>query len=525
MTLGTLVRKLGMAAAFTALVYGAGCAQKTGANANLVTQDDGDGSGSAWWQGDGVTGPGANGDGPGGADGATGVEVCDGFDNNGNGLVDEGTDGQPCTGADGASGVTHCISGALVCYECTPGTTTSRDCGCSVSTNDVCNESGRLVQGVCDECTKLTTESCGVDADCKPGDTRVQRCDTCPPGQDCGSSCIGATYSCTEDCKWEQTSSCTVLAPVCDRDHTAVEKCGNCGRRDVTCDGCFFVESVCHDQGACTPGDQHTMPCFDKGCSAGFVATTSCNDQCSWEPATSCDGCVPGTTTTDHTLCVANHAECGEKVTQTKCVGQTPVTSCQQQPLIEGVSQTTTITDECANVQAPDFCTPDAITTEQISCGNNKCGATFTRTHTCLSNGCGEVDVDGGGCPACAQGDTQSQQCTTGGGDCGSQSRTCGNGCGWGAWSTCTALADACQNGATEQRQCTAACNLTGTSTWQCNGCGWTQITECQSAQAQCNPGDTKDLGPCPHCHTTEQTQTCDASTCSWVTSTCPVCE
>ena len=488
-------------------------------NARTVTED-GDDSGSAWWADDDA-GVGDNGPGQ----PVRSEEACDGLDNDLDGEVDEDTSGAPCIGASGVAGVENCVAGRAVCYECTPGASRDRDCGCSVKTKDVCNDSGRWISGVCDACDTLTTTSCGVDADCKPGETRVQRCDTCPVGQDCGSSCIGATFVCDASCTWKQQSACAVQAPVCDRDSKTIKECGNCGRREVTCDGCFFVESKCNDQGACTPGDSHATPCFANGCADGYIATSTCNDQCSWEPLTTCDGCTPGRTSTIETLCVDDHAECGKRVQRVECLSaSTAADACQDDPVTHGVSRTTTVSNDCGGVVRPNFCTPGRVTIEQVSCGANTCGATFTRTTTCFANGCGASTSDGGGCPECRAGETQTRSCTSGGLACGTQSRTCTSGCGWGAWSGCTA-APTCEAGTVENRPCTAACNKSGTSMWRCNGCGWTQISSCESNDVQCEPGDVQDLGPCPHCRTTRQTKTCDAASCTWKVSTCPVCE
>ncbi|MEZ0314343.1 MAG: hypothetical protein ACAI38_21450 [Myxococcota bacterium] len=510
------------AVAFIAAVCAVACGKQSDVTNDVEALAGGDGS--AWWEGDGTSGGPNNG--PGSQQGGPSEEKCDGLDNDLDGDADEDLGGENCTGPSGGAGVERCVAGKMVCQECTPGEKKTRTCGCGIDTDDVCNDSGRWVNGVCDGCDKLTTDSCGVNAVCRPGEERIRRCDMCPVGQDCGSSCIGATFRCTAGCEWEQVSACQVRPPVCDRDSKRVEECGLCGRHDVTCDGCFFVEGPCQDQGACEPGDSHATPCFSNACTDGFTAMARCNDQCSWIPGT-CDGCAPGPPTDVHINCVDNAPQCGERIMRRQCIGQTTVNSCQDEPLIQGQYTQTTIKDECDDVEAPNTCTPNQVQTQTLQCGAGSCGRTRTLTSTCLGNGCGWTEVVSGSCGSCTSGQTQTRDCTTGTGGCGSETRSCTSGCDWGSWSTCTPRASECTPGEEQMRSCTAACNKPGTSLWRCaGGCGgWQQITQCQSNDVQCNPGDMEDLGACPLCPSVHRTRTCDAATCSWVSSTCPVCQ
>ncbi|HSI03774.1 MAG TPA: hypothetical protein VLC93_04835, partial [Myxococcota bacterium] len=134
------------------------------------------GDGTAWWEGDGTgqVSPGNEkpNDGP-------SAEVCDGLDNDLDGTADEDLGGEPCTGASGAVGVWTCTAGEMVCFECTPGEVNDRGCGCGEDTADACNDSGRWIAGVCNGCKDLDEAGCGVDAACKPGEERIQRCDLC----------------------------------------------------------------------------------------------------------------------------------------------------------------------------------------------------------------------------------------------------------------------------------------------------------------------------------------------------------
>ncbi len=590
------------------LFLASACGSETGATSEVEAVRGGDGG--AWWEGDG-RGPGATNDPP--QQAGPRDEVCDGLDNDLDGETDEDTgDGQPCTSENGLAGTWRCVAGDRVCQDCRPGDVRTRSCGCGGDTEDACNNAGRWVIGACG-CPDLTDDSCALDPECQPGEERVRRCDACVAGQDCGSSCMGALFRCTSACTWQQVGGCEVRPPSCDRDLVRVEECGKCGRREVTCDGCFFVESPCSDQGACRPGDSQAVSCFDNACVEGYAASVRCNEQCSWEPR-SCEGCAIGPPRDVDILCVDGHAECGRRVVRSHCELQRTVTSCEGTALAIGQDSTETVLDECANVVAAGFCTPSEVTTQLLSCGPNACGRSRTLTRTCLANGCGATEVVSGSCPTCSEGQTYQRACTTATGGCGSQSVTCdstcewgdvsecvqvpdtcvagseivdeiscgpnacgrtitrirtcpGNGCGWsettvgscgsctdgqndsracttaagacglqsrgcaagcewGAWSDCTPIAGLCTPGERQTRSCTAACNKPGTALWECSGgCGeWTQVGACESALVQCNPGTTETIGPCPLCPSVPQTRTCDAATCDWVMSTCPIC-
>ncbi|MEO0815591.1 MAG: hypothetical protein AAFY60_22215, partial [Myxococcota bacterium] len=239
--------------------------------------DGGSGSGTDGEVGDGSGAGGDNGSGDGGGSvSGPSAEVCDGFDNDRDGDIDEDTAGEPC----GEGGTTRCIAGSIVCNECTPGTTRSEDCGCEVERTDICNDAGRWVNGSCGSCDEVPL-SCLEAGACVPGTTRIRRCDQCT-GPDCGASCVGAEFECTEECEWVQVGGCEARNPTCDRDLTLYEPCGRCGTEVLECDGCFWDSDGCTDQGVCTPGDSRAAACGGDQCGDGLSGTETCTDSCEW---------------------------------------------------------------------------------------------------------------------------------------------------------------------------------------------------------------------------------------------------
>lgn len=522
----------------------------------------------SWW-GDGDGQGGGDGDGGGGdaagdgdEGGAVGAEVCDGWDNDQDGETDEGTGGASCT-TDTGVGTEYCVNGRIVCRECEPGQTRAVPCGgCSLNRTDVCNDTGRWVKGACDDCpSDPTPTGCGSALACNPGDTQFRRCDTCPAGQDCGSTCIGSEWRCTEDCEWEQVSGCAIREPVCDRDIVRHEPCARCGLQRITCDGCFWLFEPCKDQGLCNPGDEHAAPCLTRDCATGYTSVVRCNENCEWDAPTGCSGCVPGTTVTEDEPCVEGYPGCGIIRRRIQCVGQTEVHSCQDEPLVTGTVQATVLRNDCiynectpgetgstpctvsdgrcgtlsttcdANcdftgtpgaqcVPRPESCVPGTVETRQTSCGPNACGATFEETRTCGSAGCGFGGWSGSraSCPACNAGATGARGCTTADGRCGTQDRICSDICEWGDWSVCQPRPDSCIPGSTQQETVSCGggmCGASSTITYTCaaNGCGWssssTSCPDCAAGQTQARDCTTA-VGSCG-----TQGRTCTGS-CSW---------
>jgi hypothetical protein len=124
------------------------------------------------------------------------------------------------------------------------------------------------------------------------------------------------------------------------------------------------------------------------------------------------------------------------------------------------------------------------------------------------SRGCGNDGKWGGfgacgGEGACAPKATGEQPC----GKCGKQTRTCGGDCTWGAWGACSGEAD-CTAGDKQSQPC----GNCGTQEKVCSPtCAWGDWGDC-SGEGVCAPGATEDL-PCGDCGTHKHT--CGTA-CAW---------
>jgi hypothetical protein len=495
--------------------------------------------------------------GPGGdAEVAAVPEVCDGWDNDGDGEIDEGTAGQPCKLASGAWGATTCEHGVLGCEACSPGAQKTESCGCGTERVDICGPDGSWRFGVCDSCEQ-PIEACG---ECVPGDEVVRRCDTCV-GESCGTNCAGALWRCDDACTWVQVEGCASLNAQCNSDQVINEPCGLCGSRRVTCDGCFWTKVPCANEGACVPGSERPVPCFDQECADGLGSSITCDAQCQWGPPTECAGCAIGTVEETIQACVPNH-QCGSTINRIVCVaktqdlicdgtktvtigelraeqvgecvilctpGQTSVGSCQ---LADGRAGTTTTTcgDDCKwGVASPcgaaaGSCIPDTQEVTTSNCGSGTCAGTRTLTATCRDDGSGwDSQWTTYTCPQCSEGETTSVGCTTALGECGTRPATCNaSTCSWNAATgTCQKLPNACIPGTQEtaSRSCGAnTCGKTYTVTRRCNsdGCGWNE-SEDRSSCPSCVPGTTETetcLTADNRCGTRQRI--CSNSACSW---------
>lgn len=500
-----------------------------------------------------------------GGRGLAGEEVCDGFDNDGDGEIDEGLDRAPC----GSGGTSRCVGGRETCNECTPGEVRESQCPCGIERTDACNDSGRWVEGSCGGCDD-TPVSCLERGACVPGTTRIRRCDSCT-GPDCGATCVGAEFECNEECEWEQTSACEAMNPTCDRDITLFEPCGRCGNERLECDGCFWNSDGCSDQGACVPGDTRATACANGDiCGDGLAGEESCSDSCEWVRPDTCDGCIIGESRIDREPCEDSAPDCGDRVVQVECVEASTSIACDGSTIRTGVWMETVISDcsqieclpgetrgancrtgadECGSYQQgctnscgwsdagagvaqngectirPDACTPGATQNSRVrSCGANRCGATYTTEEVCRQNGCGFFNSSTS-CPACEAGDTDTRNCTTPDGRCGTRSRTCSTStCEWGGFGACVPSDDSCVEGTTRTESCSAQCGENGRRTLRCNGCGWDVVGECEPVDpGVCDPGEVVDLGVCPLCPTQRRERRCSSS-CDWVETSCGVC-
>ncbi|MEZ0314390.1 MAG: hypothetical protein ACAI38_21695 [Myxococcota bacterium] len=566
----------------------------------------------AWWATPDSDDPVASDDDP---DPISYVEVCDGFDNDLDGLTDEDFVSVSCS-MGGDDGVLVCKNGRVLCHQCDPGETREADCGCGIARHDRCNDVGRWLFGACSGCEEQAPVGCASAIACEPGDRRTQRCDTCTPGVNCGPACLGTEVVCNDNCEWAPQASCLPVNAECDRDEERYEPCGRCGVRKVTCDGCYYQYEACEDEGVCSPGESFAAPCGGQSCAQGHYSTIRCSDQCMWVQS-ECAGCdmtaAPHVVTTE---CVPG-ADCGERVVQESCAAAGSSEDCSGGQLPRGEIQTVVLRDDCVTLECiagesrdvgcttglgqcgtqtqicsntcdwplaggvctarPDSCIPGTQTSEPVSCGANACGATFTRTSTCQSNGCGWSSQDGAGCPVCNVGDTGARGCTTIEGRCGTETRACTGSCDWGTWQGCVANAGSCvpgtqsrtplscgpnscgatydqvstcngagcgfsityegscptcAQGQQETADCTTGDGRCGIQTRTCSGvCDWGGWSACVPRADSCLPGQQTSTpiscggGLCGA--TINQVSTCNANGCGWSTSTsgsCPQC-
>jgi hypothetical protein len=433
--------------------------------------------------------------------------------------------------------------------------------------NEACGDCGsrRLT---CDGCFWVS-EPCVGEGVCSPGEVRGVPCFE----NECGDG-FASSIECNDQCDWDPPSPC-VGCLVGSVEEQVVEckpgyQCGEVVYRTTCemssavdiCDGydqLIIGEEVVEQLGECViecePGSVQTSSCTLADGRAG-EQTVTCTDECEWGPAEPCGAvagaCVPGTIETEERTC--GSGACAGTYTRIQTCsptgdgfstsiendtcpdcseGQTRTAACTTE-LGECGTQTVTCdpgtcTWNAASgpcVARPSSCVPGTVETQELSCGSDTCGATYTVDRTCKSNGCGWNEVaDTSACPDCTPGSVEQESCLTSDDRCGTRTRTCStSSCSWTGWSACEPLPEACSAGAVEYRPCSGMCGSTGTEVWQCQSCTWHMVSSCD-ATPPCTPGEEEILGECrpgvPACG--YQTRTCDAD-CTWVETGCPPC-
>ncbi len=499
------------------------------------------------------------------------AEVCDGFDNDGDGAIDEETGGGDCATSDGRDGTLLCVRGELICQSCTAGETRELECPCGPNRIDLCDDTGHWQRGTCDGCSDETRPACERYGACTPNQVRVQRCDTCTGGGDCGVDCVGAQWLCSSECEWVQQTECNIYEEVqCGEDDVMVVACGRCGQQIIRCDGCFWTYEECEGEGVCSPGEQRLTACGDANCLPGYYATLECDATCEWEPPAACNGCAPGIHE-EVEPCVVG-AFCGERITRTVCSGEEvpicggadtlvvgsarteviqecPEILCLPGQTLPGASCTTDLGEcgtekiECSNscdwvttcVANPEACIPGMVNETTFPCGANSCGTEYTVTDTCRLDGCGWDFLTGSTvdqCPACDAGEQLQQDCVTDLGECGTKTIACSaDTCQWPTWESaaCEPNPTACVPGEQQETIYSCGANRCGatysvvTGACQADGCGWDNtIASTQDECPTCDAGQQyqesclSDLGECG-----TRTFTCTSDTCEWQNSGC----
>jgi len=183
------------------------------------------------------------------------VQTCGNFD--GDACLEFGGD-QTCTcGCSGGA----CLSGA-----CSPGQTSSVQCGNCGTQARICNAS----------CQWENSGTCTGQGVCSPGATESSGCGNCGTW----------TRTCTSSCQWGSYGTCNNQG-VCSPGSTQSQGCGNCGSQSRTCtSSCSWgTWGTCNGQGVCSPGATQQGSCDP-------CSRQTCQSNCQWGGC----GLLPGKT-------------------------------------------------------------------------------------------------------------------------------------------------------------------------------------------------------------------------------------
>lgn len=320
-----------------------------------------------------------------------------------------------------ADGIERCVMGlweacdAPTDCDCDPDEQRTVNCGnCGVQ-NQVCNSQGRWTD----------VGGCGEQGECSAGVSEALG-----PCGDCGTE----KRTCLADCRWD--------APACTSEgecqagggESESEACGACGSsrtRRRTCDEtCRFSAwdawSACADTGGCPANQTDTATSGCGNCGSGTRSRTRTCDAAgcgwgAWGPWSACSGA---------TGCTPNTPE----------VGTEPCGNCNA----GSRSHTRTCDGTCAwggwgawgTCNGATGCAPNDVNNGAVSCtseGNCRtvttCGSTCTwgaPVTECAPCAPGAIDEETGGRCFLAPQEP----------DILHRSRTCGDSCAWGSWSS-----------------------------------------------------------------------------------------
>ncbi len=346
----------------------------------------------------------------------------------------------------------------------------------------LCPGTQQMVDGRCQD----VACACTTDDEC-PG----QRCVNCMCYDRLCEA--GQTQDCATACGGKQECRNGVWQP-CRQPET--ERCGD--GVDNDCNGEIDEECTCADDderpcsNECGGGSEICANGMFTGCSAPTPRPEVCgngiDENCDGQLDDGCDCNQAGETRECVTAC-GSGAETCNGTTFENCSASSP-----QDEFCDGL-------DNDCNGEIDDNLARNCA---------NACGA---GTETCVSGawlGCTATDA----C-TCMDGQVDEQVCSvTGGTPCGTRTRTC-SGEQWGAWSECTAKADACTPGTVVEGECPTGC---GTERRICTAtCEWS-VSPCSGA-GECTPDERRDAPVMDTCFGTPEV--CDAQ-CRWVSDAAP---
>ncbi|MEZ4432877.1 MAG: MopE-related protein [bacterium] len=419
--------------------------------------------------------------------------------------------------------------------------------------------------GCASDATDVGGAACGVDGDCRAGQSCLGgRCvatpcgdaGACAAGQSClGGRCVDPAERCRDDddCPGGRCVDGECFANDCSEgeERACENACGSgvqrcvggvfrpctarasgevCDGEDNDCDGASDELLDCQGctEGAtrgceteCGSGSEQCIGEQWRGCDAPRarveVCGTGVDEDCDGRVDEGCEGCTDGETRRCETECGEGEETCSD-ATFGGCDAPLPGDEfCDGRDNdCDGRSDEGVVrdcgnncgagTETCADgvwggCTAPENCACD----EGVPPDVQICGACGFRQRVCEGGTWAAWAACDEGEAQCQPGEVEMGSC----GNCGTRRRACTAQCRWGEWSGCAAELE-CAAGAEETRACEGGC---GEQTRICAGrCTWGEWSACGGGGAlACAPGETEEE-PCGDCGT--RRRSCEG--CAW---------
>ena len=446
------------------------------------------------------------------------------------------TEGTACVDDAACEDLDPCTDGLCVDGACTfTATTCDDDEPCTEDTCDPilgCTFSPLEDSVSCDDGSPCTEGDLCVGGACISGpavdcdDGLLCTDDSCEEGIDGAAVCVNsaAAGTCVVDaaCVFDGQTNISNPCEVCD---ALAEPYGwSAQTNGVPCDDGLYctVSDACQD-GLCSAGSERDCSPLDDGaCQLGVCDEES--ETCvpgAAEDGTSCDSDGDGCTAGD--ACVAGSCEPGEAVvcddslscTDDFCVSAGPDQHTCDYEVIDdacliGGTCYTALSDHPDDVCLG--CFPTASPTswtaqpEGLVCDD---GIACTYGDVCSAGVCtGELSE------VCGLGDEDTVAC----GFCGTQTRSCTEGCQWGEFGVCVGEGVCAAGDSEEETQPCGQCGLSTRVRTCSEGCAWSEWSEWGECveSGTCAPGEVEsEAGSCGNCGTQERNRVC-GDTCEW---------